>query len=301
MDRGYIKLYRKIEDDELWQIKPFAKIQAWIDLIKMANHEKGLIYFHQRMEECERGQLIRSQLKLAEKWGWSRCKVEAFLKMLQKVDKISYNKVDKRFIKITICNYDIYQDREDKKRQEFIQKIEQEKSKRKARERQEIDINNNVKNKEKTKKLFVEDSIEFQLSKFLFDCILKNKPDYKQPNLQAWARDIDLMLRIDGRAPEKIKAVMGWAQEDSFWHNNALSPAKIRKQFDQLEMKMKFNYKNYGISQKEQTPPADYYQCVDCKNVFDLFEPCYKDLPLQECKCLTCEGQLEIVKGDNPL
>jgi len=90
----------------------------------------------------------------------------------------------------------------------------------------------------KKKILFVEDSPEFRLSKLLFSKIAERKPDFKKPNFQAWAKEIRRMIHLDNRKPEAIEKVILWSQNDSFWGNNILSTAKLRKQFDQLELKM---------------------------------------------------------------
>jgi len=91
---------------------------------------------------------------------------------------------------------------------------------------------------EKNKKPFVKTSIEFQLSKLLLDLILEHKPDFKKPDLQKWATCIDLMIRRDNRSSTTTRAVIEWCQQDAFWRSNVLSTSKLRKQFDQLEMKM---------------------------------------------------------------
>ena len=91
----------------------------------------------------------------------------------------------------------------------------------------------------KYKRLFVEDSIEFQLSKKLLDYILINNPNYKMPNLQNWAKHIDYMIRLDKRTPEQINDIIVFSQEDSFWKSNVLSTEKLRERFDQLWIKKK--------------------------------------------------------------
>ena len=78
----------------------------------------------------------------------------------------------------------------------------------------------------------------FGLSKLLFSLMLERKPDYKQPNLQAWAMHIDRMIRLDGRKPETIEAVIRWSQADPFWQGNILCTEKLRLQFDRLELQM---------------------------------------------------------------
>ena len=88
------------------------------------------------------------------------------------------------------------------------------------------------------KELFVETSDEFRLSKYLFSKILENNPNAKKPNIQVWAKQVDLMLRIDKRIPDDIQAIIDWSQEDDFWKFNILGTKKLREQFDRLWLKM---------------------------------------------------------------
>lgn len=89
----------------------------------------------------------------------------------------------------------------------------------------------------KSKTLFCQTSDEVRLSELLFSLILERKPDFKTPNSQLWAKHVDRMIRLDKRLPEQIEAVIHWCQKDDFWQNNILSTEKLRKQFDQLELK----------------------------------------------------------------
>ena len=47
-----------------------------------------------------------------------------------------------------------------------------------------------------------------------------------------------MMIRLDGRTPERIEAVIRWCREDAFWQSNILSTTKLRKHFDRLELQM---------------------------------------------------------------
>ncbi|MCK4328766.1 hypothetical protein KAX02_02880 [candidate division WOR-3 bacterium] len=88
------------------------------------------------------------------------------------------------------------------------------------------------------------DSIEYRLANYLLKFILNRNPKHKKPNIQSWAKHIDLMLRIDNHQVEDIRAVIKWCQIDSFWQNNILSTKKLREKFDQLYLKMQeFNPK----------------------------------------------------------
>ena len=106
-----------------------------------------------------------------------------------------------------------------------------------------LSINKNVKNvknvkKEKKEKPFLSDSIEYRLANYLLKFILQRNPGYKKPNIQTWAKNIDLLLRLDKLEADDIKAVIEWSQKDLFWQNNILSTKKLRLHFDQLFLKM---------------------------------------------------------------
>jgi len=87
-------------------------------------------------------------------------------------------------------------------------------------------------------KIFLSDSDEIRLSELLFQLMVENNPGAKKPNFQTWAKDIDKMLRIDKRTPEEIDMVIRWSQKDGFWFKNILSTSKLRKQFDQMWLKI---------------------------------------------------------------
>lgn len=119
------------------------------------------------------------------------------------------------------------------------------------------------------KKTYVDTSIEVQLSTLLFDLIKERKPDFKKPDLQKWAVHIDRMIRLDKRKPDIITNVIEWAQADiDFWQNNILSTEKLRKQFDQLEMKMNQDLDIKIIENTEKAKPL----CVKCKKVPAAYE-----------------------------
>ena len=89
-----------------------------------------------------------------------------------------------------------------------------------------------------TKENYSPNSDEVRMSELLFSLIRKQDPKHKNPNLQKWAIHIDRLIRLDSRSVEEIEKVMRWCQEDGFWQNNILSTEKLRKQYDQLKLKM---------------------------------------------------------------
>lgn len=105
------------------------------------------------------------------------------------------------------------------------------------------------KDKESSNK-FSDGSIELSLSMFLYDLVNKNIKT-KKPNFTNWAKHIDLMLRVDNRNVEDIKAVITWSQNDDFWKSNIRSTKKLREKFETLFLQMNNKSKSYNKQNKE--------------------------------------------------
>jgi len=111
---------------------------------------------------------------------------------------------------------------------------------------------------------FEPDSEPYKLLKLLMDLILERRPNFKKPNLQTWAKDIDKMIRLDKRDPKEIEKVIRWCQADEgkpgsdfSWQDNILSTGKLRKQYDQLAFKMA-----KGGKEAEEGPTITH--CAKC-------------------------------------
>lgn len=87
------------------------------------------------------------------------------------------------------------------------------------------------------KTIYSPNSVEIRMSELLLNLIRQRNPNFRQPKIQSWAKHVDLMIRFDKRPPEEIGKVIRWCQQDSFWCTNILSTEKLRKQYDQLQMK----------------------------------------------------------------
>jgi len=91
-----------------------------------------------------------------------------------------------------------------------------------------------------------------RLAETLLDLIVERKKDFRdgrldrrEKTLERWSAEIDRMIRFDGRLPERVEAVIRWAQADGGngngwqgWQNNVLSGKKLRDKFDRLELEM---------------------------------------------------------------
>lgn len=115
MQQGWIRLYRSMLDNFLWQEKrTFNKAEAWVDILLRANFEKGTMLINGVKLSLEPGQFATTVLHLSERWGWSRTKVNGFLDVLVHEHMIDIKKTSK-YTLITILKWGFYQQEEQQK------------------------------------------------------------------------------------------------------------------------------------------------------------------------------------------
>jgi len=106
---GWVKLYRKILDNSLWNEKRvFSKAEAWIDIILNANHKDNKILIDGELIAVEKGQWLTSEIKLSNRWNWSRSKVRRFLDVLS-MEKMCIKNGTTKYTTLTVVNYGFYQ------------------------------------------------------------------------------------------------------------------------------------------------------------------------------------------------
>lgn len=103
MNRGHIKLQRKIFSHQFWMEKrKLSKFEAWVDLIQSAWFGSS-----KANDGRERGQLTVTSRQLMSRWGWGASRVTAFLNHLE-TERMIERKMERSFTLITICKYDEY-------------------------------------------------------------------------------------------------------------------------------------------------------------------------------------------------
>lgn len=108
MENSWIRLHRKLMDDPLYFAEPFTKMQAWIDLLLLANFADRVTFIRGNRVTIKRGQVAYSREWFSGRWRWSRGRVERFLSMLENDRKIVQRKSHIISV-VTIVNYDFYQ------------------------------------------------------------------------------------------------------------------------------------------------------------------------------------------------
>ena len=109
MNKGWIKLHRKIQDCCIWQKnEPFDSRSAWIDLLLLASHKEKKIVIDNKTMIIERGSYMTSFVILSERWKWSRAKTMRFFKLLESEHMVNTKRTSKGTL-VTIENYGVFQ------------------------------------------------------------------------------------------------------------------------------------------------------------------------------------------------
>ena len=149
-------------DNPLYLSEPFTRMQAWIDLLLLANHKEGFFYVRGNKVVVGRGQVGTSSRTLASRWQWSRGKVERFLKDLENDNQIEPQK-NNVITLISICNYYDYQNNEPQTEPQTShrQTTDEPQTDRNKNEKKEKNVNNdNNRDKAETAKRFAPPSID---------------------------------------------------------------------------------------------------------------------------------------------
>lgn len=234
---GYYIKSRKIKNSPVHKMPPYVR-EIWDYCLREANHCCNFYGSY----KIARGQLFRTYKEIREDLCWyigyrkmmyHENHTKRAMKVLREARMIDTSK-ELGGVLITVLNYDFYQD---PKNYESTNECTNESTTKEPMTNQCIPANNKNDKNDKNK-IYSEDSIELRVSLFLFNHIKKNNPNAKEPNLQSWARDADLLLRVDKRDIEEVKKVIAWTQKDEFEMANILSISKLRKRYDQLILKM---------------------------------------------------------------
>ncbi|MDT2981891.1 hypothetical protein ACFC8T_13555 [Enterococcus casseliflavus] len=256
-DKGWVAIHRSIRDHWLYQEKRvFSKYEAWLDLVMDANHKQNKFVFDGKLVEVERGQKITSIRQLSERWRWSRTKVTDFLTLLEK-DGMLVRKSDSKKTVITIVNYDIYQNQDNKKSHSSDTEKPQKSTNNNDKTMINNDNNKDITAGKRKKRVYADDDPNKILAKTLFKLIKKNQ-DIKEPNLDDWANTIRLTIESDKRSGKEVQEMIVWATQHEFWGGVILSPSSLRKHYDKMKAQRNNPTKKNGGRRLESEAFNDY-------------------------------------------
>jgi len=240
-DSGWVREYRKITDWGWYKHMPTCHL--FRHLIIRAQYKAG----EYRGQALERGQLLTGRKQLAFETGLTEQQTKTALRNLQITGEIT-QRATNAFSVITICNYNHYQDsagesstNESANEQPATTPTNNQQSTSNQPAINHMQEEKKEKKKEKKKEEMRSGPSDegLRLAGLLRESVLKWKADAKTPeDLTTWATDIDRMISIDDRKPERIEAVLKWLPTCSFWAPNVRSGSKLRIQYDVLEERM---------------------------------------------------------------
>lgn len=149
--KGFIKLDRSIF--EHWIFQDAEKFKAFVDLIQLMRWKDETLILGNEVVVIPRGSYYTSELKLSERWGWSRNKVRAYLNLLAK-EHMLIKKGTAKGTTLTLANYEVYQgegttestaEGTSKGQQKVHQKNIKRYTKEEVKEREEVkEVNKNI-------------------------------------------------------------------------------------------------------------------------------------------------------------
>jgi hypothetical protein len=118
---GWIKLHRDIIKH--WIFNKPEYLKAWITIIINANHEEKKVFLEGELIDCKRGQSLKSLQSWSKLFGagWSIQKVRTFFKLL-KADKMINLEGLRKTTRLTVCNYEKYQNQQHRDNTEITQR-----------------------------------------------------------------------------------------------------------------------------------------------------------------------------------
>jgi hypothetical protein len=249
MNRGYIKLWRKMEDSGLMQRPEIFTFAAWC-LFRASYKERKVLHGGQVIP-LEPGQFIFGRKAAAEALKTTERKIRTALSTLDNIGFLTIKPTNKYSI-ITIVNWATYQNDD----QPSDQQTDQVPTSNRPATDHKQEVKEVKKEKKKEKELPPE---ALRLARVLSELILRNNPENRElqnskreASEKRWAKDLDKMNRIDHRDWESIEKCIRWSQDDPFWSGNILSGEKVRAQYDKMLMdarKRKDKPKPTGSSQ----------------------------------------------------
>ena len=104
---GWIRTYRSIINHWIWRDSGYLK--AWMYLLFRANFKESNVLIDTTLVKVDRGQFVTSLNKLSQETNLTVQRLRTFLKLLES-DQMVKVETTSKLTKITICNYESYQD-----------------------------------------------------------------------------------------------------------------------------------------------------------------------------------------------
>lgn len=261
--KGFALIHRQFMDSRLY--RDSQAVHLWLHLILKANHTDEEVNTDIGMMIVRRGQMITGRPTLVSETFIPDNKVKSLLRTFESKGMINIESKGRKFSLISIVKYDDFQSQNCPT---DVQRMSNANTSENAplsdvcpTDVQRLSINNNnilntnVFNdrprisKSSPRKTKPEAAVsspkgdkwgtadDLKAAQWIFQLITRISPSAKTPNWSGWANDVRLMREQDSRTHSDICQMFKFANQDSFWKSNILSPAKLREKWTQLEAK----------------------------------------------------------------
>lgn len=261
--KGFALIHRQFMDSRLY--RDSQAVHLWLHLILKANHTDEEVNTDIGMMIVRRGQMITGRPTLVSETFIPDNKVKSLLRTFESKGMINIESKGRKFSLISIVKYDDFQSQNCPT---DVQRMPNSNTSENAplsgvcpTDVQRLSINNNnilntnVFNdrprisKSSPRKAKPEAAVsspkgdkwgtadDLKAAQWIFQLITRISPSAKTPNWSGWANDVRLMREQDSRTHSDICQMFKFANQDSFWKSNILSPAKLREKWTQLEAK----------------------------------------------------------------
>ncbi|WP_422120094.1 hypothetical protein [Morganella morganii] len=261
--KGFALIHRQFMDSRLY--RDSQAVHLWLHLILKANHTDEEVNTDIGMMIVRRGQMITGRPTLVSETFIPDNKVKSLLRTFESKGMINIESKGRKFSLISIVKYDDFQSQNCPT---DVQQMSNANTSKNAplsdvcpTDVQRLSINNNnilntnVFNdrprisKSSPRKAKPEAAVsspkgdkwgtadDLKAAQWIFQLITRISPSAKTPNWSGWANDVRLMREQDNRTHSDICQMFKFANQDSFWKSNILSPAKLREKWTQLEAK----------------------------------------------------------------
>lgn len=261
--KGFALIHRQFMDSRLY--RDSQAVHLWLHLILKANHTDEEVNTDIGMMIVRRGQMITGRPTLVSETFIPDNKVKSLLRTFESKGMINIESKGRKFSLISIVKYDDFQSQNCPT---DVQRLSNANTSENAplsdvcpTDVQRLSINNNnilntnVFNdrprisKSSPRKAKPEAAVsspkgdkwgtadDLKAAQWIFQLITRISPSAKTPNWSGWANDVRLMREQDNRTHSDICQMFKFANQDSFWRSNILSPAKLREKWTQLEAK----------------------------------------------------------------
>ncbi len=234
---GWIKLHRKVIDSQVFASSGLFKL--WCLCLMKANHVENWVDVEGLTTPIKvmPGQFITGRFSLhgdyyprKKKNNKSPSTLWNWMQKLENMENLNIKSYTKYSI-ITIINWNEYQLSSQQPNNNLTTTSQQ----------PNTDKNEKNEKNEKKKELYAETSNEVRLSSILLLKILEIQPNFKKPNIQKWAKVVDLTVRIDKRTPQGIEDTINWlygSNQNGDYPFVVQSPSALRDKFDRIQVQM---------------------------------------------------------------